>query len=938
MQPTDPDKFTAKAWDAIVEAQDVARRFRQQYLEVEHVTLAALEQSGLADEILAKAGLSPELILQELEVFAKRQAKVRVAVDNNLYLGQSLDRMLDAADGARLNLQDELISVEHLMIGFVEDERIGRRLLRGFNVDTSHIMKAVQALRGGEGEESVDQSPEDEYPALHQYGRDLTEEARGGKLDPVIGRDEEIRRVIHVLSRRTKNNPVLIGEPGVGKTAIADALAQRIINGDVPESLKNRTLISLDVGSLIAGAKYRGEFEDRLRSVLKEVTDSNGQVVLFIDELHTVVGAGAGQNNVDAGNLLKPVLARGGLRCIGASTLDEYRKHIEKDTALERRFQQVYVGQPSVEDAVSILRGLKERYEVHHGVSILDSALVAAAALSDRYISDRFLPDKAIDLIDEAAAKLKMEIDSKPEDLEIIDRRLMQLEMEKLSLESEEEAGNRTSRQRLEKLKEEIATLSEEQQVLDAQWHTEKEALIAIKELKEEEERTRLRMIQAERANDLERAAQLKYGRLEEIQQELAEHDAKLQEMQSQGTTMLREQVSESDIAEIVARWTGIPVNRLMASERQKLLQLESHLHERVIGQSEAVTAVSAAIRRARAGMKDPGRPIGSFLFMGPTGVGKTELARALAAFLFDTEEALIRLDMSEYMEKNSVSRLVGAPPGYVGYEEGGQLSEAVRRRPYSVVLLDEVEKAHADVFNILLQVLDDGRITDSQGRTVDFRNTVIVMTSNIGSEHILDVSGDDSKFNEMQSLVINALRSHFRPEFLNRIDDLILFHALSKKELRKIITIQLKRIHRLLADQKITLQMSEPAIDHVAEAGYDPTYGARPLKRAIQRELENPLATLILEETFSEGSTVKIGVSKGELAFKMIPPEPVAEEPVTEEPEIEETIAEPEAEKAVEESLAEEDLAEEDLAVTEPVAEDLEEEIMEEEAIAATD
>ena len=937
MQPTDPDKFTAKAWDAIVEAQDVARRFRQQYLEVEHVTLAALEQSGLADEILTKAGLSPELILQELEVFAKRQAKMRVAVDNNLYLGQSLDRMLDAAEGARLNLQDELISVEHLMIGFVEDERIGRRLLRGFDVDTSHIMKAVQALRGGEGEESADQSSEDEYPALHQYGRDLTEEARGGKLDPVIGRDEEIRRVIHVLSRRTKNNPVLIGEPGVGKTAIAEALAQRIINGDVPESLKNRTLISLDVGSLIAGAKYRGEFEDRLRSVLKEVTESNGQVVLFIDELHTVVGAGAGANNVDAGNLLKPVLARGGLRCIGASTLDEYRKHIEKDTALERRFQQVYVGQPSVEDAVSILRGLKERYEVHHGVSILDSALVAAAALSDRYISDRFLPDKAIDLIDEAAAKLKMEIDSKPEELEIIDRRLMQLEMEKLSLESEEEAGsaNRTSRQRLAKLKEEISTLSIEQQKLDAQWHTEKEALIAIKDLKEEEERTRLRMIQAERANDLERAAQLKYGRMEEIQQEIEALESKLQNMQAQGTTMLREQVSEEDIAEIVARWTGIPVNRLMASERQKLLQLESHLHERVIGQSEAVAAVSAAIRRARAGMKDPGRPIGSFLFMGPTGVGKTELARALAAFLFDTEEALIRLDMSEYMEKNSVSRLVGAPPGYVGYEEGGQLSEAVRRRPYSVVLLDEVEKAHADVFNILLQVLDDGRITDSQGRTVDFRNTVIVMTSNIGSEHILDVSGDDSKFEEMQGLVLGALRSHFRPEFLNRIDDLILFHALSKKELRSIITIQLKRIHRLLADQKITLKMSEAAVDHVAEEGYDPTYGARPLKRAIQRELENPLATLILEETFSEGSTVKIGMSKGELTFKMIPPKP---EPVEDE-----TLEELPQEEQIQETTAEADViddeaTESEAARSEAVNNGVSEEVIEEEAVAASE
>ncbi len=912
MQPTDPDKFTAKAWDAIVEAQDVARRFRQQYLEVEHVTLAALEQSGLADDILSKAGLSPEQILQELEVFAKRQARVRVAVDSNLYLGQSLDRMLDAADGARLNLQDELISVEHLMIGFVEDERIGRRLLRGFDVDTSHMMKAIQALRGeSETTAAATVASEEEYPALNKYGRDLTEEARGGKLDPVIGRDEEIRRVIHVLSRRTKNNPVLIGEPGVGKTAIAEALAQRIINGDVPESLKNRTLISLDVGSLIAGAKYRGEFEDRLRSVLKEVTESGGQVVLFIDELHTVVGAGAGQNNVDAGNLLKPVLARGGLRCIGASTLDEYRKHIEKDTALERRFQQVYVGQPSVEDAVSILRGLKERYEVHHGVTILDSALVAAATLSDRYISDRFLPDKAIDLIDEAAAKLKMEIDSKPEELEIIDRRLKQLEMEKLSLESEEAIAseNRTSKQRLAKLKEEIGSLSKEQKVLDEQWRSEKETLSAINELKEEEERTRLRMVKAERADDLERAAQLKYGRLEEIQRELEAHEASLQEMQDQGSTMLQEQVTEADIAEIVARWTGIPVNRLMASERQKLLQLESHLHERVIGQSEAVTAVSAAIRRARAGMKDPGRPIGSFLFMGPTGVGKTELARALAAFLFDTEEALIRLDMSEYMEKNSVSRLVGAPPGYVGYEEGGQLSEAVRRRPYSVVLLDEVEKAHADVFNILLQVLDDGRITDSQGRTVDFRNTVIVMTSNIGSEHILDVSGDDSKYEEMEGLVMSALRSHFRPEFLNRIDDTILFHALSKKELRSIITIQLQRIHRLLSDQKITLQMSEAAIDHVADAGYDPAYGARPLKRAIQRELENPLATLILENSFTEGSTVKIGATKaGKLTFKVKAAE--AEPPVE--------VIEIEPEPTVEDSSEDEPLREEAVAASE--------------------
>ncbi|MEL6555143.1 MAG: ATP-dependent chaperone ClpB [Cyanobacteria bacterium J06621_11] len=950
MQPTDPDKFSAKAWDAIVEAQDVARRFRQQYLEVEHVTLAMLEQSGKADVILSKAGLSPEQILQELETFAKRQSRVRPAVDSNLYLGQSLDRMLDAADGARLNLQDELIAIDHLLVGFVEDERIGRRLLRGFDVDSSHVMKAIQALRvpAEDGKPAAQVADaEDEYPALHQYGRDLTEEARAGKLDPVIGRDEEIRRVIHVLSRRTKNNPVLIGEPGVGKTAIAEALAQRIVNGDVPQSLKNRILISLDVGSLIAGAKYRGEFEERLRSVLGEVTESGGQVVLFIDELHTVVGAGAGANNVDAGNILKPVLARGGLRCIGASTLDEYRKHIEKDTALERRFQQVYVGQPSVEDAISILRGLKERYEVHHGVTILDSALVAAAALSDRYVSDRFLPDKAIDLIDEAAAKLKMEIDSKPEELETIDRRLMQLEMEKLSLEDENAAGSsgKRSKQRLAGIKQEIETLSAEQKVLEEQWHKEKETLDAIAKLKEEEERTRLRMNKAERANDLERAAQLKYGRLEEIQRELEELEVTQQDLQTKGLTMLREQVTESDIAEIVARWTGIPVNRLMESERQKLLQLESHLHERVIGQSEAVTAVAAAIRRARAGMKDPGRPIGSFMFMGPTGVGKTELARALAAFLFDTEEALIRLDMSEYMEKNSVSRLVGAPPGYVGYEEGGQLSEAVRRRPYSVILLDEVEKAHADVFNILLQVLDDGRITDSQGRTVDFRNTVIVMTSNIGSEHILDVAGDDAQFEEMETRVLAALRSHFRPEFLNRIDDTILFHALTKKELRSIVTIQLKRIFRLLADQKINLEMSEAAVDFVADKGYDPAYGARPLKRAIQRELENPIATLILENTFTEGSTLKIGSSKAKgLTFKVKEPEPIEEvaespivEDIAEDLVKEQVVAEDVAEDLVEEQVTGED-ATESLVEEQIAAEEVAENIVEEQADDSVD
>ncbi len=871
MQPTNPDQFTEKAWEAIVEAQDVARRFRQQYMEVEHVVVALLEQQGLAEKILSRVNISADQLLQELETFSQRQTRVRSAVDSTLYLGQSLDRMLDSAEAARVELEDEYISVEHLLMGFADDERVGRRLLRGFEVDAAKLMMAIQAVRGKQ--KVVDQSPEDNYEALEKYGTDLTESARSGRLDPVIGRDEEIRRVIQVLSRRSKNNPVLIGEPGVGKTAIAEGLAQRILNSDVPESLKNRRLISLDIGSLIAGAKYRGEFEDRLRSVLKEVTESDGQVVLFIDELHTVVGAGAGQSNVDAGNLLKPMLARGELRCIGATTLDEYRKHIEKDAALERRFQQVYIDQPSVDNAISILRGLKERYEVHHGVKILDSALVAAATLSDRYISDRFLPDKAIDLIDEAAAKLKMEITSKPVELETIDRRLMQLEMEKLSLEGEEESSTKaykTSRQRLGRLKKEMEKLSVKQKMLTDQWQAEKQLLDAINTLKEEEDRLRLQVEQAERAYDLNKAAQIKYGRLEAVQGEQDIFENKLQEIQSKGSTLLREQVTEEDIAEIVAKWTGIPVNRLMESERQKLLQLEGHLHKRVIGQSEAVTSVAAAIRRARAGMKDPSKPIGSFMFMGPTGVGKTELARALAEFLFDTEDAMIRLDMSEYMEKQNVMRLIGAPPGYVGYEEGGQLTEAVRRHPYSVLLLDEVEKAHADVFNVFLQILDDGRVTDSQGRTVDFRNTIIVMTTNIGSDDILEVAGDESQYDEMQSRVTAALRSHFRPEFLNRVDDIILFHPLSKDELRSIVVIQLNRVHKLLADQKIKLSLSDAAIDHVAEVGYDPVYGARPLKRAIQRELENPIATKILENTFTEGSTVLIDFIDGRLKFQV--------------------------------------------------------------------
>ncbi len=864
MQPTNPNQFTEKAWEAIAHTPDIVKAAQQQQIESEHLMKALLEQDGLASSILTKAGVNVQKVRDRAEQFIQRQPKVSGS-GSSVYLGRSLDTLLDRAENYRKELGDEYISIEHLLLAYANDDRFGRSLFQEFGLDEAKLRGIIKQVRGSQ--RVTDQNPEGKYEALEKYGRDLTEAARQGKLDPVIGRDDEIRRTIQILSRRTKNNPVLIGEPGVGKTAIAEGLAQRIVAGDVPQSLKDRKLIALDMGALIAGAKFRGEFEERLKAVLKEVTESQGKIILFIDEIHTVVGAGATQGAMDAGNLLKPMLARGELRCIGATTLDEYRKYIEKDAALERRFQQVYVDQPSVEDTISILRGLKERYEVHHGVKISDSALVAAATLSSRYISDRFLPDKAIDLVDEAAAQLKMEITSKPSEVEAIDRRLMQLEMEKLSVAGEDQRAAK-NRERLERIEQEITALKAKQQELNAQWQGEKQLLDAISALKKEENALQVQIEQAERAYDLNKAAQLKYGKLEGVRRDREAKETMLIDLQARGSTLLREEVTEADIAEIVAKWTGIPVNRLLASERQKLLQLESHLHERVIGQSEAVSAVSAAIRRARAGMKDPGRPIGSFLFMGPTGVGKTELARALAEFLFDSDDALVRLDMSEYMEKHSVSRLVGAPPGYVGYEEGGQLSEAIRRRPYSVVLLDEVEKAHPDVFNILLQVLDDGRITDSQGRLVDFRNTVIVMTSNIGSEHILDVSGDDSKYEVMHKRVMDALRSHFRPEFLNRVDDIILFHTLNRNELGQIIRIQLKRVQKLLAEQKLGLELTPAAEAYLVDVGYDPVYGARPLKRAIQRELENPLATKLLENAFDEGETILVDYLDGSLTF----------------------------------------------------------------------
>jgi len=864
----DFNKLTEKSQEAVGKAQSLASRKGHQQVDVEPLFLALLEQEGgVTEKILSRLGVGPAVLKGRLEQHLEILPSVEGPGAGQLYLSPRLRKVFDQAMEEASNLKDSFVSVEHLLLAIAGDTGFSGTLLLESGATREKILSVLKDVRGTQRVTS--QNPESTYDALEQYGRDLTKLASQGKLDPVIGRDDEIRRAIQILSRRTKNNPVLIGEPGVGKTAIAEGLAQRIVRGDVPEGLKGRSVVALDMGALIAGAKYRGEFEERLKAVLKAVEESEGNVILFIDELHNVVGAGRAEGApMDAGNLLKPMLARGELHCIGATTLDEYRKHIEKDAALERRFQTVLVDEPTVEDTISILRGLKERYEVHHGVRIKDAALVAAAALSKRYISDRFLPDKAIDLVDEAAARLRTEIDSVPTELDEVSRRLMQLEIEREALKKEKD---KASRERLSQLERELQDLKSESDILRRQWKEEKDLLGSVRKLREEIEATKVEIEKAERAYELNKVAELRYGKLRELDSRLKEAEKALTEKKSM---LLKEEVDDEDIAQVVSRWTGIPVSKLLEGEIGKLLHLGEELHRRVVGQDEAVAAVADAVVRARAGIQDPDRPIGSFIFLGPTGVGKTELARTLAQYLFNDEKALVRIDMSEYMEKHAVARLIGAPPGYVGYEEGGQLTEAVRRKPFSVVLFDEIEKAHPDVFHVLLQILDEGRLTDSQGRTVDFRNTVLIMTSNIGSGEILAFEGkaDDENYERMKEKVLGLLKQSFRPEFLNRVDEMVVFHALDRDQLVSIVDIQLERLRSRLREKRIELEVTEKAKRFLAEAGYDPVYGARPIKRTIQRSLESEIARRLLSGAIEEGKKLVIDLSGGELTFESAP------------------------------------------------------------------